>query len=141
LLQFRQRLSDDVFRLSHQADAANAACAGIAACAASTANAAKSGGHLAAGGGAAGAGLSTRFAVVHAVCATFFGTPFAHVCAQRADLFGKRAVACDRIGTESAERDAINATGRARVHAFLADHMREAVAASGTTVVTSADAI
>ena len=73
--------------------------------------------------------------------ATLFGTPLADVRAQLADLLGKRAIAGDRIGAQSADCRALDTAGRTGVFAFLADHMRETVAALGGTVIAGGNAV
>ena len=68
-----------------------------------------------------------------------FRTPAADVGAELADLLGKRAVAGDCIGTEPADRGALDAAGRTVIFTFLANHVRETAAALGRTVITRID--
>ena len=73
--------------------------------------------------------------------AALFRTPVADVRAQLADLLGERTVAGNRIGAQAADRRAFDAAGRTVIFAFLADHVRETVAALCRTVVASGDAV
>ena len=73
--------------------------------------------------------------------AAFFRTPVADVRAQLANLLGERTVAGDRIGAQAADRRALDAAGRTGIFAFLADHLRETVAALGRAVVAGGDAV
>ena len=69
------------------------------------------------------------------------GTPIADVSAQLADLLGERTVAGHCIGAQSTDRRTLDAAGRTRIVAFLADHMREAIAAFGRAVVAYVDTV
>ena len=73
--------------------------------------------------------------------AAFFRTPVADVRAQLANLLGEPTVAGDRIGAQPADRRALDAAGRTAIFAFLADHVRETVAALGRAVVAGGDAV
>ena len=70
-----------------------------------------------------------------------FRTPVADVCTQLADLLGEWTVAGDRIRAQPADRGALDAAGRTIIFAVLADHVREAVAALGCTVVACIDTV
>ena len=70
-----------------------------------------------------------------------FRTPIADVRAQLASLLGERTVAGDRIDAQPADRQALDAAGRTAIFAFLADHVRETVAALGRAVVARGDAV
>lgn len=70
-----------------------------------------------------------------------FRTPVADVRAKLASLLGERTVAGDRIDAQTADRGALDAAGRAAIFAFLADHVRETVAALGRAVVAGGDAV
>ena len=98
-------------------------------------------GHLAASFGATAARLGAALAVIHILLAALFCTPVADVCAQFANLFGKRTVAGNRISAQAANCRAFDAAGRAGIFAFLADHVRETVAALCCTVVAGGDAV
>jgi len=69
-----------------------------------------------------------------------FRAPVADVRAQLASLLGERTVAGDRIDAQPADRQALDAAGRTAIFAFLADHVRETVAALGRAVVARGDA-
>ena len=71
----------------------------------------------------------------------FFRTPVADVRAQLANLLAERTVARHRIDAQPADRRALDAAGRAAIFAFLADHVRETVAALGRAVVARGDAV
>ena len=73
--------------------------------------------------------------------AALFRTPIADVRAQLASLLGERTVAGDRIDAQAADRQALDAAGRTAIFAFLADHVRETVAALGRAVITGGDAV
>lgn len=73
--------------------------------------------------------------------AALFRTPVANVRAQFADLLGEPSVAGDRIGAQTADRRALDAAGRTVIFAFLADHVREAVAALSRAVVAGGETI
>jgi hypothetical protein len=79
--------------------------------------------------------------VIHIVCATLFGAPVANVGKQRANLFGKWAVASNSVGAQAANRRAFNATRRTGIDAFLAYHVRKTDAAFGGTQVAAVDAV
>ena len=70
-----------------------------------------------------------------------FRTPVADVRAQLARLLGERTVAGDRIDAQPADRRALDAASRTAILAFLADHVRETVAALGRAVVAGGDAV
>lgn len=101
----------------------------------------KSSGHFAAGLSATTAGLGAELAVIHVLLATLFRTPVADICAQLANLLGKRTVAGNRIGAQSANRRTLDAAGRTVIFACLTAHMRETIAALGCAVVTGGDAV
>lgn len=75
------------------------------------------------------------------MCVALCRTPVADVRAQPASLLGERTVAGDRIDAQPADRRAFNAAGRTVIFAFLADHVRETVAALNRAVVTGCDAV
>lgn len=79
--------------------------------------------------------------VIHVLLATLFRTPVADICAQLANLFGKRTVAGNRISAQTANRRAFDATGRTIIFACLAAHVRETIAAIGCAVVAGGDAV
>lgn len=95
--------------------------------------------HLAASLGATTARLGTALAVIHVMCAALFRAPVANVRAQLADLLGERTMAGDRVCAQAANRRALDAAGRTFIFTCLAGHMRETVAAFGSTVVTGVD--
>ena len=73
--------------------------------------------------------------------AALIGAAGADVGAQRADLLCERTVARDRICAQPAHCRAIDTAGRTLIDAFLADHVRETVAALGRAIVAGVDAI
>ena len=73
--------------------------------------------------------------------AALFRAPVANVRAQLAGLLGERTIAGHRIGTQAADRRALDAASRAFIHAFLADHMSETVAAFGRAIVAGGNAV
>ena len=97
--------------------------------------------HLAASLGATTARLGTALAMIHVMRVALFRTPITNVRAQLADLLGERTVAGDRIGAQSADSRALDATGRAFIFAILADHVRKTVAALSRAVVAGVDAV
>ena len=99
------------------------------------------GGHLAASFCTTAARLGTAFTVIHIVRAALFCAPVADVRAQLAGLLGERTIAGHRIGTQPADRRALDAASRAIIHAFLADHVGETVAAFGRAIVTGGNAV
>ena len=99
------------------------------------------GGHLAASFCTTAARLGTAFTVIHIMRAALFRAPVADVRAQLAGLLGERTIAGHCIGTQSADRRALDAASRAIIHAFLADHVGETVAAFGRAIVTGGNAV
>lgn len=79
--------------------------------------------------------------MIHVLLATLFRTPVADICAQLANLLGKRTVAGNRISAQTANRCALDAAGRTVIFACLAAHVRETIAALGCTIVTGGDAV
>ena len=73
--------------------------------------------------------------------AALFRTPVANVRAQLANLLGKRTVAGDRVGAQTADRRTLDAAGRTVIFACLAAHVRETIAALGRAVVAGGDAV
>lgn len=101
----------------------------------------RSSGHFSACLSATTARLGAALTVIHILLATLFRTPVTDICAQLANLFGKRAVAGNRIGAQSANRRALDAAGRTVIFACLAAHVRETIAALSCAVVTGGDAV
>ena len=79
--------------------------------------------------------------MIHVMRVALFRTPVADVRAQFANLLGERTVADDRIGAQPADRRAFDAAGRAGIFAFLADHVRETVAALSRAEVAGINAV
>ena len=98
-------------------------------------------GHLAASLDATTTSLGAALAVIHVVRTTLFGAPIADIRAQLADLLGEWTVAGDSVRAQAADRRALDAAGRAVIYAFLADHVREAVAALGSAVVAGGNTV
>ena len=68
-------------------------------------------------------------------------TPVTDVSTQLASLLGERTIAGHCIGAQPADRRTLDAAGGTGIAAFLADHMREAVAAFGCAVVAGVDTV
>ena len=85
--------------------------------------------------------LGAAFTVIHIVRVALFRAPVTDVRAQLAGLLGERTIAGHRIGTQPADRRALDAASRAFIHAFLADHVGETVAAFGRAIVTGGNAV
>jgi hypothetical protein len=73
--------------------------------------------------------------VIHVLLATLFRTPVADICAQLANLLGKRTVTGNHIGAQAANRRALDATTRTVIFACLSAHMRETIASLSCAVV------
>ena len=97
--------------------------------------------HLAASRCATTASLGAAFAVIHVMRVALLGTPVADVSAQLAGLLGERTVASHCVGAQPADRRALDTAGRTGIVAFLADHVREAIAAFGSAVVAGFDTV
>ena len=100
-----------------------------------------SSGHLAASFCTTAARLGAAFTVIHIVRVALFRAPVADVSAQLAGLLGERTIAGHRICTQPADRRALDAASRAFIHAFLADHVGETVAAFGRAIITGGNAV
>ena len=98
-------------------------------------------GHLAASLCATTARLGAALTVIHVMCVALFRAPVANIRAQLAGLLGEWTVAGDCIGTQPADRRALDTAGRTVIFTFLADHVRKTVAALGRAFVTGFDAV
>ncbi|MEO8103333.1 MAG: hypothetical protein ABI790_12460 [Betaproteobacteria bacterium] len=87
------------------------------------------------------ASFGAALTVVHVMCPALFRAPVADVRAQLAGLLGERTIAGDPIGAEPADRGALDAARGTGIHAFLAGHVGETVAAFGGAVVAGGDAV